>query len=70
MGRGKSRMSKDLNLGGCWRRRTHFWEGKACQKMELGSDSLEKVSWKKPEVVDTVKVTSLRRVRLTDALGA
>lgn len=42
-GRGKSRMSKDLNLGRCWRRRTHFWEGKACQKIELGSDSLEKV---------------------------
>lgn len=34
---------QQLNLGACWRRRAHFWEGKACQKIELGSGSLGKV---------------------------
>lgn len=37
------RKEQNLNLGGCWRRRAHFWEGKACQKIELGSDGLGKV---------------------------
>lgn len=55
-GQGKE---QDLDLGGCCRRRAHFWEGKACQKIELGSDSLGKVRAGKNQ-----KWLKLGRIRL------
>lgn len=58
------RKEQHLNLGGCWRRGAHFWEGKACQKIELGNDSLGKIRAGKNQKWLTLKDRSLRRVRL------
>jgi len=38
-----------LSLGGCWRRKTHFWEGRDVRnKRQIRRDSLGRSRLKKP----------------------